>query len=128
MVALSPTQIALVFSEPLEARYTSLDLLDGAGHLLLTNAGAPDPNNPAVLVAAIPTALAEGVYTVNWRAVSAADGHDTTGFLSFGVGPVSLVGQTHSAAGNGSLHPGHDSAHAAAEIQGKTAAYGGVMV
>ena len=48
--------------------------------------------------------------SVNWRAVSATDGHDTSGFLGFGVGPVNLAGQTHSASGSGSLHPGQDTA------------------
>jgi len=127
VLTVSPTQLALVFSEPIDGQYTSFDLLDAAGATLLASAGAPDPNNPDVLTAALPAGLGEGTYTVNWQAVSAADGHGTSGFFTFGVGPISLTGQTHSAASTGSLHPGQDSAHAAAEIQGKTAGYGGVM-
>lgn len=124
----SPTAISLVFSEPIEPRYSSLDLLDGAGRTLLAGVGAQDPTDPDVLTVGLAVPLADGTYTVNWRVSSAADGHDTTGYLVFGVGSVSLVGQTHSATGNGSLHAGQDSAHAAAEIQGKAAGYGGAMV
>ena len=127
VVAVSPTQIALVFSEPIEDQYTSFDLLDSSGGTILAAAGTPDPNNPDVLTATLPAPLAEGTYTINWQAVSAADGHGTSGFFTFGVGPVNLTGQTQSATSTGSLHPGQDSAHAAAEIQGKTAGYGGVM-
>ncbi len=128
ILPVSPAEISLVFSEPIEARYSSLDLLDGSGVAILTDAGVPDPTDPDVLTIGLPKPLPPGSYTVSWRASSAADGHDTTGFLVFGVGPVSLSGQTQSVAGGGSLHPGHDSAHAAAEIQGKAAGYGGVMV
>ena len=56
----SPTQISLVFSEPIEARYTSLDLLDGAGRTLLADAGAPDPADPYALTVNLTTPLADG--------------------------------------------------------------------
>jgi copper transport protein len=123
-----PSQISLVFSEPIEARYTALDLLDGTGATLLAGAGGPSPTNPDVLVVDLAAPLPAGSYTVDWRASSAADGHDTTGFFVFGVGSLDATGLTHSASSNGRLHPGQDTAHAAAEIQGKTAAYGGAMV
>ena len=75
-----PTEIRLAFSEPIDPRYTSLDLLDGTGRAILVGAGAPDPTDPHILVAAIPpgTAMPLGsLYTVDWRALSAADGHTT---------------------------------------------------
>ncbi|HEY2888447.1 MAG TPA: copper resistance protein CopC [Candidatus Limnocylindrales bacterium] len=128
ILPVGPTEISLVFSEPIEARYSSLDLSDGSGAVILSAAGTPDPTDPDVLTVSLAAPLPAGSYTVSWRASSAADGHDTTGFLVFGVGSVSLSATTQSADASGSLHPGHDSAHAAAEIQGKAAAYGGVMV
>ena len=45
-VAVAPTEIRLVFSEPIEPRYTSLDLLDPVGRAILVGAGAPDPADP----------------------------------------------------------------------------------
>ena len=128
VLPVGPTQISLVFSEPVEARYTSLDLVDGTGKSLLAGVGAPDPTDADVLTVRLAAPLPAGPYTVNWRSSSAADGHDTTGFFVFGVGSLDVAGLTQSASSNGSLHPGQDTAHAAAEIQGKTAAYSGAMV
>ena len=46
VVATSPTQIRLVFSEPIEGRYTSLDLLDGTGKQLLGGVARSIPRIP----------------------------------------------------------------------------------
>ncbi|MDP9483166.1 MAG: copper resistance protein CopC, partial [Chloroflexota bacterium] len=130
-----PGEIRLAFSERLDPSYTSLDLLDGTGRAILLGVGAPDPTDPHILVAAIPAGTAlptDSLYTVDWRALSAADGHTTQGFLTFGVGNVAIGG--HSAGGHGGgmsageLHGGHSGGAAAAEIQGKVLAYGGAML
>ncbi len=129
VVATSPTQIRLVFSEPIEGRYTSLDLLDGTGKQLLGGVGSVDPADPNALIVQVVDPLPSGVYSINWRAVSASDGHSTNGFLSFGVGDASLpagVGQTGAAEGN--LHAGHSGATASAEVFGKTIGDGGAML
>ena len=131
-----PIEIRLAFSEPIDPRYTSLDLLDGTGRAILLGVGAPDPTDQHILVAAIPPGTAlplDSLYTIDWRALSAADGHTTDGFLTFGVGNVSIGG--HAAGGHGGpamptgeLHGGHSGGAAAAEIQGKVLAYGGAML
>jgi putative copper export protein/methionine-rich copper-binding protein CopC len=138
VVASPPSEIRLVFSEPIDPRYTSLDLLDGTGRAILVGAGTPDPADPHVLVAALParTGLAvDEFYTVNWRALSAADGHSTQGFLTFGVGNVAVGSATHdgssssgTGASTGDLHGGHSGGAAAAEVQGKVLGYGGSML
>ncbi len=134
-VTTPPTEIRLVFSEPVEPRYTSLDLLDPHGKAILVGAGSPDPTDPRTLVASIPagTTLTDGVYTVNWRALSAADGHSTDGFVTFGVGAAATGDHaghdaTSSSGGSGGLHSGHSGGAAIAEIQGKVLAYGGTML
>jgi len=129
----APTEIRLVFSEPIDPRYTSLDLLDGTGRTLLAGAGFVDPTDPRTLVAPIPTGVVltqNQIFTVDWRALSAADGHSTQGFLTFGVGDTAVVPgtQTGNGTSGGDLHAGHDSGTAAAEIQGKVLAYGGSML
>ena len=129
VVATSPTQIRLVFSEPIEGRYTSLDLLDGTGKQLLGGVGSVDPADPNALIVQVVDPLPSGVYSLNWRAVSAADGHATNGFLSFGVGDTTLpagVGQTGAAEGD--LHAGHSGATASAEVFGKTIGDGGALL
>ena len=135
-LAAPPTEIRLVFSEPIDPGYTSLDLLDGTGRAVLLEVGGPDPTDPHMLVAAIPpgtTMPLDSLYTVDWRALSAADGHTTQGFLAFGVGKISIGGQAAGGPGaadiaTGELHGGHSGGAAAAEIQGKVLAYGGAML
>ncbi|MEO8230176.1 MAG: copper resistance protein CopC [Chloroflexota bacterium] len=135
-LAAPPTEIRLVFSEPIDPRYTSLDLLDGTGRAVLLGVGAPDPTDPHILVAAILPGTnmpLDSLYTVDWRALSAADGHTTQGFLAFGVGKISIGGQAAGGPGaagmaTGELHGGHSGGAAAAEIQGKVLAYGGAML
>ena len=82
-----PTELRLVFSEPLESQVTSLDLVAQDGTELLVRAGEIDPDDPYALVATAPE-LADGVYSITWRTLSAADGHTIEGFFTFGVGEI----------------------------------------
>jgi len=98
----SPDEIRLVFSEPLEAQATSLDVAAESGTVVLSRAGSVDPADPYALVVADPQ-LADGVYVLTWRTLSAADGHTAEGFLSFGIGDVegAILSQP---AGGGMVH------------------------
>ena len=87
VLAESPAEIRLVFSEPLAPDLTSLDLADQTGTVLLDRAGEIDPADPFALVVVDPE-LPEGVFTIRWRSLSTADGHTAEGFLTFGVGDV----------------------------------------
>lgn len=100
----SPEEIRLIFSEPLERQGTSLDLLDLNGEQVFTRVGEIDPADPFALVVTQP-GLADGVYRINWRTLSAADGHLQEGFFNFGVGdvPGTLAGGP-----SGSTHEGAD--------------------
>jgi len=82
-----PDEIRFVFSEPLEEQVTSLDLKALDGTPILERTGEVDPEDPHALVVAGPD-LADGIYSITWRSLSAADGHITEGFLHFGVGEV----------------------------------------
>ena len=101
ILAETPPEIRLVFSEPLEEQVTSLDLATEDGTAVLARAGQIDPDDPYALVVTDPQ-LAEGIYLLTWRTLSAADGHTAEGFISFGIGDVqgTVVGQpgamTHS--------------------------------
>jgi copper transport protein len=120
VVATSPTEIRLVFSEPIEGAYTKLDLLDPDGRTLAGNIGAVDAADPYSLVA-LTTKLADGTYTVVWRALSAADGHTTSGLFTFGVGDVAPAPQGGSTADVGALHGGHDAGTALLETESRIA-------
>ncbi len=107
VVATSPTSLTLVFSETIDPSATSVDLLDPTGVTLLSHKGAVDAGDPYTLVVLVTATLADGIYTVDWRSLSAADGHATSGFFTFGVGNVTPPPQT-GAADAGSVHAGHD--------------------
>ncbi|HUF07062.1 MAG TPA: copper resistance protein CopC [Candidatus Binatia bacterium] len=97
----SPTEIRLIFSEPLEAQVTSLDVVTEDGTIVLSRAGEIDPDDPYALVVDDP-ALPDGVYSLTWRTLSQTDGHTAEGFLTFGVGagesalPATGGGMTHT--------------------------------
>jgi len=78
----TPEKITLHFNDTLEARVSSISLVDAeGGSISVSSAAAPDENS----MAAIPeTPLAPGVYTVSWTAVG-SDAHAMNGTLSFTV-------------------------------------------
>ena len=90
----APAEIRLVFSEPLEAEVSSVDIADLNGNVILARAGQIDPQDPYALVVTGAPLVDGGIYLVTWRNVSAADGHASQGFFYFGVGdvPGSLAG------------------------------------
>jgi len=83
-VAASPSSLQLVFSEPIEPRFSGVELASAAGGPVATGTAALDPRNPAALVLPLPT-LMPGRYRVNWHVVS-ADTHRTEGSYEFSVG------------------------------------------
>ncbi|HXM58901.1 MAG TPA: copper resistance protein CopC [Candidatus Dormibacteraeota bacterium] len=81
----APTAVTITFTEPPDPRLSSISVLDAGGRPVqrgATLAGPGDPLRLSVLLGTLP----DGVYTVNWRTVSAADGHTSGGAFAFGVG------------------------------------------
>ena len=127
VVASPPSDLRLVFSEPIEAAYTRLDLLDSTGKTVVSGVGAPDPADSHSLIAPIPH-LADGIYTVDWRALSASDGHTTSGFFTFGVGNVTPPPVGGSTVDAGSIHAGHDAATTFLETESRIAGDFGLLL
>ncbi|MCU0514351.1 MAG: copper chaperone PCu(A)C [Anaerolineae bacterium] len=81
----APAEIRLWFTEALEARHSRITLRDATGATLELPPATVDPADPHQM--AVPLgALPDGVYTVVWRALSAADGHLTEGSFPFSIG------------------------------------------
>jgi copper transport protein len=81
----APDHISLTFSEPPDVGLTTIGLVDASGAPVPTGPPEPAPtSNREIRVSLDP--VADGVYTVTWRTVSATDGHVTAGAFSFGVG------------------------------------------
>jgi methionine-rich copper-binding protein CopC len=82
----SPSEIRLEFSERVEPRFTGVTLTSASGATQPLGKSATAPGDEKILITKIGKALAPGVYTVNWHAVS-VDTHHTQGSFNFTVAP-----------------------------------------
>jgi len=121
VLAESPEEIRLVFSEPLEVQVTSLDLATEDDSAVVMRTGEIDPEDPYALVLVDPE-LADGVYQLTWRTLSSADGHTAEGFLSFGIGDIE--GVITSEPDGGMVHTETD----AAGVVGRWLTYIGLLL
>jgi copper transport protein len=85
ILAEPPAEIRLWFSEPLEPTFSSIRLLDVNGNTVEQAASEVDPNDPYQM-ALRPGDLPDGLYTIVWQALSAADGHPTQGSFVLTIG------------------------------------------
>ena len=86
VVAASPTEIRLKFSEGVEPRFSGIALATEAGASAPLGKPNVDPADNSTLVAPISQPLKPGVYTVTWHVVS-VDTHKTQGSFNFTVAP-----------------------------------------
>ncbi|TCU14834.1 copper homeostasis periplasmic binding protein CopC [Rhizobium sullae] len=82
-VARPPTEIRLRFSEPIEARFSGIDLSGPDGAKITTGETAVQDND---MVAPVSGSLSPGVYQVDWHVLS-ADGHKLKSNFTFEVRP-----------------------------------------
>lgn len=86
----APQTISLWFTEAVEPDFSTITLLDVKGNTVSTPPSAVDPADSKHMTLA-PAALPDGVYTVSWRAISADDGHATSGSFAFAVGQATGI-------------------------------------
>ena len=80
----SPAMISVTFSEPVEGKFSSLNVTDEQGKKKFNTASsAASPDDPKTLTLALPP-LQPGAYLVHWVSV-AADGHRMEGEYEFMV-------------------------------------------
>src|SRR6476660_9147788 len=89
----SPTAVRLSFTERPQASLSSIQVR-GAGAARQSGSPRPGAGDPLSVEVPVPR-LGRGVYTVDWRVVSAIDGHATSGTYRFGIG-VTPTGATSS--------------------------------
>jgi copper transport protein len=87
----APHEIAIRFSERVEARASSLRIFDAHGTRLDDGTAAVVPGDPWLYHVTLPL-IEAGVYTVSWRIMSADDGHITEGAYVFVVGVTATSG------------------------------------
>jgi copper transport protein len=91
-VAVSPEQISVTFSEPIEPSVTSIQLWDQQPvEIALGEVSFPSDEE---MVAQVTDTLPMGIYTVIWRNLSTVDGHTWSGsFVFIVLGPNGEVPQ-----------------------------------
>jgi len=96
----SPAQVEIYFSEALQSGLSSISVYDSGGLMMDLGDVRVDPSDATRMTVSL-RSLSDGVYTVSWKAISATDGHFTTGSFPFAVGKVNssalaAVQQTNS--------------------------------
>ncbi len=81
-----PDRVIVWFSEPVEASFSEISVLDTAGSRVDLGDSALDPTEPTALLVGLPPDLPDGSYTVSWRNLSSVDGHKVRGSFVFAIG------------------------------------------
>lgn len=84
-----PAEIVIEMSQDMFSKdgANDIDVLDSTGKEVTTVAAAVDRNDRKRLSVAMPSTLAPGEYTVNWKTLSADDGDDAEGSIAFTYDP-----------------------------------------
>jgi methionine-rich copper-binding protein CopC len=87
----APAHLSIQYDSAIDARGSSMLLMDSSGAPVSTAPDAVDGNTRASVSPT--TDLAPGPYTVAWTSLSAEDGHTAQGFYTFVVdgGPVGIL-------------------------------------
>jgi copper transport protein len=85
-LARPPEKVQLLFSEPIHAAFSRVEVLDSARQPVDQGDGGVDPNDDHQLVVSLKPDLADGIYTVSWRSLSTIDVHPDEGQYALYVG------------------------------------------
>ncbi len=81
----SPDRVTIWFAEPVEPRFSSIQVLDAQAGRVDGEDVAVDGRDPTMMSVSLHP-LSNGTYTVIWKTVSEVDGHATGGYYVFSVG------------------------------------------
>ncbi|HZA21645.1 MAG TPA: copper resistance protein CopC, partial [Dehalococcoidia bacterium] len=80
-----PDRVVIWFTEPIEAGFSEIQVLNSQGERVDKGDSAVDTSSPTVMSVTLPS-LPNGTYTVAWRNLSTVDGHTVRGAFVFSVG------------------------------------------
>jgi copper transport protein len=83
----APVHVELYFSEALEHAFSSITVLDANGQPVDNGDSRVDASDLTRMTVSL-RSLPDGIYTISWKALSAVDGHLTSGTYPFAVGDV----------------------------------------
>ncbi|SDR29616.1 hypothetical protein SAMN05519103_01806 [Rhizobiales bacterium GAS113] len=78
----APTELRLKFSEGIELKFTKVKVTGPGKKAIETGPAKLDPSDNTLLIVPLTAPLPDGIYTVDWQAVS-IDGHKTKGSYGF---------------------------------------------
>lgn len=81
----APSQVRLWYNEPISVSFSTFQVLDLDGKPVELTGIHLDELDPQLVILDLPE-IGDGVYSIHWHVLSAADGHDTQGYVVFGVG------------------------------------------
>ena len=81
----TPERVIIWFTEPIEAAFSSIKVIDTSGADVTVGDTAFDATEPTAMWIQL-APLDQGTFTVVWRNVSSIDGHKVTGSFLFAVG------------------------------------------
>ena len=99
VLAKAPARVQLSFSEALEPRSIEVSVLDAQRRQVDRGDAALLPGTNDAVTVSLDPGLAPGVYTVQWKVVSAVDGHTTRGLVPFTVGDPGALPAAETATG-----------------------------
>lgn len=92
----SPQRVIIWFTEPLEERFSTIEVLNSRGERVDSGDSIVDANDATVMSVGLPP-LTNGTYTVAWRNLSTVDGHRIRSVFVFSVGePIAPASPTTS--------------------------------
>lgn len=83
----APRAVRMWFTEDIDMDYSTFQILDANGQTIPLETIRRDDIDRKLVILTLP-ALENGAYTVGWHVLSAIDGHDSEGFIVFGVGEM----------------------------------------
>ncbi|MET3211252.1 UNVERIFIED_CONTAM: copper transport protein [Paenibacillus sp. PvR008] len=94
-----PSQVTITFNENLQSAFMSMKVTDETGKRVDTGKARLNPEHEDTMEIKLIRGMKNGIYTVNWRALS-ADGHPVNGVIPFQVGNGSKAYTNPAAAGS----------------------------
>ena len=90
-----PDRITIWFTEPMESRFSEIQVLNSAGSRVDNEDSTVDANDLTVMSVSL-SSLPDGTYTVAWHNLSTIDGHTLRGAFAFSIGePISETAAEH---------------------------------
>ncbi|MED4463670.1 copper resistance CopC/CopD family protein [Metabacillus fastidiosus] len=90
----APETVTIEFNETIQKGFNSLIVRNEEGKRVDLKDAYIDPQNKKIFHTGLEDGLKDGVYTVEWRVVS-ADGHSVRGLIPFGIGTAEKIGKLH---------------------------------